>query len=115
MLTSGLIKIYREDELEQELERLKEKLARNERKSAKSSGEANMSRLRAASPTSSLSSDQDVCELCEKPGHDMFNCDGLPPLQPKLTRMADPSDLFCEDCDTHGHTTAECPHSMDVF
>jgi hypothetical protein len=61
------------------------------------------------------SSDTDVCELCEKPGHDMFNCDALPPLRTNAAPVDDPSDMFCEDCDTHGHSTADCPHSMDVF
>ncbi|KAF7965387.1 hypothetical protein HWV62_44085, partial [Athelia sp. TMB] len=108
-------KIYREDELEQELEKAKEKLARAERKVGKSPGPR--PRLSASSgQTSSSASDIDseVCELCDQPGHDMFNCDGLPPLAPKSLRE-DPSSLYCDDCDTHGHTTANCPHAMEVF
>ncbi|KAF7973871.1 hypothetical protein HWV62_14088 [Athelia sp. TMB] len=108
-------KIYREDELEQELEKAKEKLARAERKVGKSPGPR--PRLSASSgQTSSSASDIDseVCELCDQPGHDMFNCDGLPPLAPKSLHE-DPSSLYCDDCDTHGHTTANCPHAMEVF
>jgi CAP-Gly domain-containing linker protein 1 len=91
---------------------MKERLGRSEKK-AKNSTEANDMRLRF--PDALHGSDSDVCELCEKPGHDMFNCDALPPLRSNTAPGDDPSDLFCEDCDTHGHTTADCPHSMDVF
>ena len=102
-----------QDELEQELERVKEKLTCNEKKPKTSTGTSDMQpRLSGAHHSSS---DSDVCELCDKPGHDMFNCDTLPPLQSNVTPLDDPSDLYCEDCDTHGHTTADCPHSMDVF
>jgi len=106
-------KIYREDELEQELERVTEKLARSEKKS-KTNTEASDMRPPLSGALHD-SPDADVCELCDKPGHDMFNCEALPPLQSNVTPPDDPSDLYCEDCDTHGHTTADCPHSMDVF
>jgi CAP-Gly domain-containing linker protein 1 len=89
---------------------MKEKLVRSERK-LKNGTEASDTRPHLSGSLHSPSN-SDVCELCEKPGHDMFNCDALPPLQ---SNANDPSDLFCEDCDTHGHTTADCPHSMDVF
>ena len=92
---------------------MKERVGRSEKK-AKNSTEAKDMRHRFSDALHG-SSDSDVCELCEKPGHDMFNCDALPPLRSDTAPIDDPSDLFCEDCDTHGHTTIDCPHSMDVF
>ncbi|EGN99907.1 hypothetical protein SERLA73DRAFT_72683 [Serpula lacrymans var. lacrymans S7.3] len=126
-------KIYHEDELEQEVERLKEKLTR--KKSSKNSLEPMQAgKQRDSSSTASISSMDSlsghtqhiqVCEICERPGHDIFNCDllkddatpnGNSKLgQPQLSVTADPSDLFCVDCESHGHIAADCPHSMDVF
>ncbi|KAF5385794.1 hypothetical protein D9615_002454 [Tricholomella constricta] len=64
-------KIYREDELEQELERMREKLARQSKKSSKSSTDTIDSRS-----TVGVGGEQ-VCEICERPGHDIFSCDVL--------------------------------------
>ncbi|KAG1765492.1 hypothetical protein EV702DRAFT_1204525 [Suillus placidus] len=118
-------KIYREDELEQELERLKEKLSRNNKKSTKNSLEPTdlPPRKRSSTPNNfNQSSSEDVCEICERPGHDIFTCDLLRDETPpgrnqnavKKTN-GDPSDLFCVDCEGHGHVAADCPHSLDVF
>ena len=72
----------------------------------------------------SRSGDEDVCEICERPGHDIFSCDLLkderPPSQDghssnNFLKKRPMDDLFCEDCEEHGHTAANCPHSMDVF
>ncbi|KAF7361997.1 CAP-Gly domain-containing linker protein 2 [Mycena venus] len=107
-------KIYREDELEQELERTKEKLAR-QRKISKGSSEVVDTRRRAGSVAGSDVSDADgVCEICEKPGHDIFTCSLLSAGTPTDDRTSD-SELFCEDCESHGHVAADCPHSLDVF
>lgn len=60
--------------------------------------------------------DTQVCEICERPGHDIFNCDVLSkktPATPQYTKK--PLDLFCDDCESHGHLAADCPHSLDVF
>ncbi|KAJ6475245.1 hypothetical protein C8R47DRAFT_1142759 [Mycena vitilis] len=108
-------KIYREDELEQELERTKDKLAR-QRKSSKGSSEVVDTRRRAGSVASSDVSDNDnegVCEICEKPGHDIFTCSLL--SAGTSDDQASDSELFCEDCESHGHVAADCPHSLDVF
>ncbi|KAJ7262294.1 hypothetical protein B0H12DRAFT_1321913 [Mycena haematopus] len=108
-------KIYREDELEQELERTKEKLAR-QRKSSKGSSEAVDTRRRPASVAGSDVSDTEgVCEICEKPGHDIFTCSLLSAGTPTDDRTSSDSELFCEDCESHGHVAADCPHSLDVF
>lgn len=116
--------IYREDELEQELERTKEKLAR-QRKSSKGSAEVVAERRRPASVASSENSEQElVCEICERPGHDIFSCSLLqdgsssPTDKREGARVRGPpagAELFCEDCESHGHLAAECPHSLDVF
>ncbi|KAJ6557190.1 hypothetical protein B0H10DRAFT_2121012 [Mycena sp. CBHHK59/15] len=105
-------KIYREDELEQELERTKEKLLR-QRKSSKGSSEVESSRRRAGSVASATSSSGElVCEICEQPGHDIFSC-AL--LKEGGTSPTSTTEVFCEDCESHGHVAADCPHSLDVF
>ncbi|KAG2145954.1 uncharacterized protein EDB93DRAFT_1150216 [Suillus bovinus] len=112
-------KIYREDELEQELERLKEKLSRNNnKKSSKNCLEPTDLPHRRRSPTPNInrSCSEDVCEICERPGHDIFSCDLLRDETPPVKKTnGDPSDLFCVDCEGHGHVAADCPHSLDVF
>lgn len=115
-------KIYREDELEQELERLKEKLSRNTKKLSKNSLEPTdlPPRKRSSTPNSfNRSSSEDVCEICERPGHDIFTCDLLRDDTTDQNAVkktnGDPSDLFCVDCEGHGHVAADCPHSLDVF
>ncbi|GJJ06534.1 hypothetical protein Clacol_000726 [Clathrus columnatus] len=137
-------KIYREDELERELERYKDKLERaSQRKHSKTNGDPvinNTSSAGVASgppPTvpapalghqSKLSIDRtsegEICEICEQPGHDIFTCDLLKGDMPSSntrssytlsTTDSESSDLWCEDCETSGHTAADCPHSMEVF
>ncbi|RDB16858.1 Dynactin subunit 1 [Hypsizygus marmoreus] len=99
-------KIYREDELEQELERMRERLAR-QKKSSKSSTDTIDSRHKVRTGV--------VCEICERPGHDIFNCDVLNKEAPAVLHGRTSVDLFCEDCEGHGHVAADCPHSLDVF
>ncbi|CAA7259296.1 unnamed protein product [Cyclocybe aegerita] len=107
-------KIYREDELEQEVERLKEKLSRH-KKSSKGANESQDGRHRLSnasiSTTSSekrvVESREEVCEICERPGHDIFNC--------SLLKDDVGTGLVCEDCESPGHVAANCPHSQDVF
>ncbi|KAL0571109.1 hypothetical protein V5O48_010841 [Marasmius crinis-equi] len=135
-------KIYREDELEQEVERLKEKIGKLERKKSKSSigpeavvGEGAHRESSTLTTTSHVSNSSfssengvDVCEICEKPGHDIFNCDLLKedgPLSAKSITSAahkaingdreEELDVWCEDCEGHGHTAENCPNAEDVF
>ncbi|KAF9218496.1 hypothetical protein BS17DRAFT_791294 [Gyrodon lividus] len=118
-------KIYREDELEQEVERLKTQ----GKKSSKNSIEADLGQRRASISTV-VSSDDDlrstpregVCEICERPGHDIFTCDLLkedaptPLSRGKLApRQPDISEQYCMDCEGYGHVASDCPHSLDVF
>ncbi|TFK75264.1 hypothetical protein BDN72DRAFT_832116 [Pluteus cervinus] len=96
-------KIYREHELEQEVERLQEKqLRRSQKKSSKTY----------------TSQRTDVCEICEQPGHDIFNCDVLKedvPLAAVPLNGQGRRDVFCDECESHGHVASECPNSSDVF
>lgn len=167
-------KIYREDELEREIDRLKQKISKSRAsKSSTSSAEVPLpvpDFRRHHSSTSSTStingsdtgtiglgmqlhvpdsinnaitsdlansvstptpSESDVCEICERPGHDIFSCpllkDGSAetgPIQTPTNISLSSSqkgpkpagaELFCEDCEGHGHVAADCPYSLDVF
>lgn len=99
--------------MEQEIERLKDKLAR-QKKSSKGSIETIERNRTSSDVTSHSDSGQPVCEICERPGHDIFSCDLLKEESPSGVSQS-PSDLFCEECEEHGHLAAECPHSLDVF
>ncbi|KAL1742069.1 hypothetical protein HDZ31DRAFT_84391 [Schizophyllum fasciatum] len=102
-------KIYREDELEQEIERLNNKLAKQKKKMSDRPSST-------ASTLSTASESTQVCEICERPGHDIFTCDLLKEDSGRSSRASSTTtDLFCEDCEGHGHTAAECPHSQDIF
>lgn len=109
---------FPKDELEQELERMKDKLQRQQ-KSSKNSADVLESHRRSSTSTSAANSDvsqEEVCEICERPGHDIFNCDLLKGEAARTTVAVEvPSDLFCDDCESHGHVAADCPHSLDVF
>ncbi|KAK1235248.1 hypothetical protein PQX77_001529 [Marasmius sp. AFHP31] len=140
-------KIYREDELDQEIERLKEKNAKLERKISKTStgpetvvaqaeehvrsaSLASSTPSHISTPSVSSVTSIDVCEICEKPGHDIFTCDLLkedgPLSATSMTSAAHKAingdreeeeelDVWCEDCEGHGHTAENCPNSEDVF
>ena len=102
------------------MERLKDKLARY-KKSSKNTTETPEGRSRLSSSSTSTinlpikAGGDDVCEICERPGHDIFNCSLLKEdvRMPMKTRSS--KELFCQDCESPGHTTADCPHSLDVF
>ncbi|KAF8813595.1 hypothetical protein BYT27DRAFT_7083346 [Phlegmacium glaucopus] len=112
-------KIYREDELEQEVERLKEKISRH-KKMSKSSHDLEEGRNRLSSVSSStessdnLSARGQVCEICERPGHDIFSCSMLRD-DVGMNSRSSTTPMFCEDCESPGHVAADCPHSLDVF
>jgi CAP-Gly domain-containing linker protein 1 len=156
-------KIYREDELERELDTLREaqrKSAKTARKKSKGSSDlcdvpedrqapastsaptpaANPSTTNGAHSrtTSLIGSESDVCEICERPGHDIFSCDLLresssPTMMMSRINVEDSpgpkaltgahaaasapaaKPLYCVDCDSEGHTADECPYALDVF
>ncbi|KAI6149995.1 hypothetical protein EDD17DRAFT_1207879 [Pisolithus thermaeus] len=113
-----------QDELEQEIERLKEKLTRNKKREP---GDMVQRKLSFSSDVASSGDEfrsvqSDVCEICERPGHDIFTCsllkDGAPARTStsKLTSARDSSsERFCVDCESYGHVASDCPHSLDVF
>ena len=120
--------IYREDELEREIERLKDKLSRSQKKSSKTDLPLPDDPTgRPPSVASTMSSTlgqntEEVCEICERPGHDIFTCDLLkegaaPPSAGIMggSSLHEDAELICEDCEERGHTAANCPHSLDVF
>lgn len=108
------------------MERLKDKLSRSQKKSSKTDLPEDPMR-RPASSASTLSSNlgqtgEEVCEICERPGHDIFTCDLLKEDAPsrmssRLSTVStdDMSEVICEDCEERGHTAANCPNSLDVF
>ncbi|KAH8828368.1 hypothetical protein DL96DRAFT_1815613 [Flagelloscypha sp. PMI_526] len=116
-------KIYREacllppqgDELEQEVEHLRDKLSR-QKKSSKSSIGSTEPKSRPSETRNGIGQKESaVCEICEQPGHDIFSCSLLqdePTVVPSTSASGEP---FCSDCETSGHTADECPHSLDVF
>jgi CAP-Gly domain-containing linker protein 1 len=71
--------------------------------------------------------ESDVCEICERPGHDIFSCDLLresssPTLMMSRITADSPAKapapakaLHCVDCDSDGHVADECPYALDVF
>lgn len=130
-MTSGcvrpliLVKIYREAEFEQEIDRLKAKVDRYKKSSKSSTGSsvvAEHSRLSIASNAStsagatSVAEDAEICELCEQPGHDIINCSAFAGT-PSSETPNDMGilDMICEDCEQRGHVASDCPHKEDVF
>jgi len=114
-------KIYREDELERELERVQEKLSRSQKKSSRNGlgveGMGGRGNHAGSDASGDLKSNgrEEVCEICERPGHDIFTCDLLKGGERTTGSDSSKGDLFCEDCEERGHTAANCPHSLDVF
>ncbi len=103
-----------QDELEQEVEKLKDKLSRHKKSSnngVDGIADSSRHRLSTASSVSSAHSENlrapEVCEICERPGHDIFNC--------SLLKEDAGGQVICEDCESPGHVAADCPHSQEVF
>ncbi|EIN11336.1 hypothetical protein PUNSTDRAFT_141741 [Punctularia strigosozonata HHB-11173 SS5] len=113
-------KIYREDELERELEKVKEKLGRAKKSSKSSIEPSETASIRSFQSHSSVSSfaagaangSTEVCEICEQPGHDIFTCKVLAGDEPPASTK---STAVCSDCGERGHIAEACPHSLDVF
>lgn len=120
-----------QDELEREVERLKQKMSRG-RRASKSSFEMSLGDVTQSSIVSSVqpshngSADGGHCEVCEQPGHDIFSCPLLkdtPIPSSTDTRKSEgvtksgggSKEVYCVDCETSGHSAADCPYSLDVF
>ncbi|CAE6417958.1 unnamed protein product [Rhizoctonia solani] len=113
-------KIYREDDLERELERYKEKLARAQ----KQSGDPMLTNgtSKSKSGIKVITTMADRCELCESKDHDGMDCpllhDGGEEEHTVKISVAidrDRAKDWCADCEEYGHGVENCPNSQDVF
>ncbi|ELU38453.1 Pyrophosphatase domain-containing protein [Rhizoctonia solani AG-1 IA] len=133
-------KIYREDDLERELERYKEKLARAQRPSGESMLTNGTSKSKSNIKVVTTMADR--CELCEsKVGlhllriqstlnadsrcaiqdHDGMDCPLLhdggedEPTVKISAAIGKDKKGWCADCEEFGHEVDECPNSQEVF
>ncbi|QRW21287.1 CAP-Gly domain protein [Rhizoctonia solani] len=102
-------KIYREDDLERELERYKEKLARAQRPSGESMLTNGTSKSKSNIKVVTTMADR--CELCESKDHDGMDC----PLLHDGAAIGKDKKGWCADCEEFGHEVDECPNSQEVF
>ncbi|CAE6539780.1 unnamed protein product [Rhizoctonia solani] len=113
-------KIYREDDLERELERYKEKLARAQKQSGESMLTNGTSKSKSGIKVITTMADR--CELCESKDHDGMDCpllhDGGEEEHTVKVSVAIEKDKpkdWCADCEEYGHGVENCPNSQDVF
>jgi len=111
-------KIYEEDDytrkiatLEGQVKQLKDRLSRGH---SSRSGDSSHSARSSAAPTIS---EEATCDLCGGRDHDFTTC---PQLNGGAKHSAPTSHvsvtgMYCDDCESFGHNTANCPHSQDVF
>lgn len=113
-----------QDELEREIERLKQKLGRRSSKSSTDVPASIQQRPNKSPPRNSTTAPavvgDEICEICEKPGHDIFSCpllkdNGATDANAIAAKSSASKQPFCSDCESYGHTPADCPHSLDVF
>lgn len=123
------MKIFREDELETELERCRSELA------ALRGGKTSNGPSMAPPPPRPrpVSATDEPCELCGEAGHDLEHCPIFagPDVDSPSTRapasrcvravkvVADrwrsTGEPFCSDCESYGHTPEECPSAEECF
>ena len=107
-------KIFREDELESELKRLRDKSSsanqastQHASRSEKSSTSSMISNGSKSSTSSTQAEDNpDACELCGELGHDIEGC----PIMSPRDALAVTDDLFCENCETMGKSLSFLLH-----
>jgi chromosome segregation ATPase len=113
-------KIYREDDLEREVERLKDKVQRLQSKTSSKStsggdglGKSTSNRgnhTRSSTVTQQTVTKEEpvhtsaVCEICEQAGHDIFSCPLLKD-DDSTTSKASSADMYCVDCDSRTHNS----------
>lgn len=110
-------KIYREDDLEREVERLKDKVQRLQSKSSSkntsgghdlSKSQSRGSHTRSSTVTQQTVTKEEpsstaVCEICEQAGHDIFSCPLLKEDESATTAPA--SEIYCVDCNSRTHNS----------
>ncbi|KAJ1304313.1 hypothetical protein OPQ81_005473 [Rhizoctonia solani] len=113
-------KIYREDDLERELERYKEKLARAQKQSGESMLTNGTSKSKSGIKV--ITNMADRCELCASKDHDGMDCPLLhdggeeePTLKLSSAIEKENAKEWCADCEEYGHGVENCPNSQDVF
>lgn len=106
-----------QDELEREVDRLRDRLLRTQKKSSNSKASNDYSLSPNSENKSTIADSGLVCEICEQRGHDIFTCNLLSDnVVPEASSVQlDASQQFCVDCEERGHVAANCPHSLDVF
>ena len=110
-------KIYREDDLEREVEKLKDKVQRLQAKNASKSGgsdstakaSSRSNHTRSSTVTQQTVAKEEpsslVCEICEQSGHDIFSCPLLKDEETAPATNGSSVDVYCVDCDTKGHSS----------
>ncbi|GAA5914168.1 hypothetical protein JCM6882_004944 [Rhodosporidiobolus microsporus] len=126
-------KIYREDELETELERYKSLASSNGHHTSSPSsapylngngnGSANKA-LDAGSETDGEAGEGE-CEMCGRTGHDLDACpefSGSPTKSAASRRGSLPPATdangaaeYCDDCEEYGHSLENCPLAAEIF
>ncbi|GAA6022674.1 hypothetical protein JCM11491_000560 [Sporobolomyces phaffii] len=138
-------KIYREDELETELEHYKSLVSKHAIPGSTASS-SNGGIVSAAGPKSSRADDADDgdCEMCGESGHDLDSCPEFlgstsptkrrSPVSPTLSSSSlhhsrttstlviqangnkgERSQEWCDDCEEFGHALDNCPLAAEIF
>ncbi|KAM0745878.1 hypothetical protein T439DRAFT_384504 [Meredithblackwellia eburnea MCA 4105] len=122
-------KIYREEELEDQLAKLKKlsgagsipssrKVTGHER----TYSETSSSHSRSAATNSELEENSGECEMCGEQGHEIDSC----PIFAGSSGMAKTASSssaqtvsngaeFCDDCEEYGHSLEHCPLANEIF
>ncbi|GAA5981430.1 hypothetical protein JCM11641_004760 [Rhodosporidiobolus odoratus] len=113
-------KIYREDELETELEKYKALATSSSNSGSHTNGHSKKSY--AASETDGEQGDGE-CEMCGEKGHDLDSCPDFsssPTKSSAADRRASRIDAkdaadYCDDCEEYGHSLENCPLAAEIF
>ncbi|GAA5871571.1 hypothetical protein JCM16303_000797 [Sporobolomyces ruberrimus] len=128
-------KIYREDELETELEHYKSLLSKHSLPQPVSHSNGPTSSTKALSKSASMPEEDDgeegSCEMCGESGHDLDSC---PEFSPTLSssslhhsrttstlliqangKEGEGSQEWCDDCEEFGHSLDNCPLAAEIF
>ncbi|KAK9471933.1 uncharacterized protein V1510DRAFT_396044 [Dipodascopsis tothii] len=104
-------KVFREDELEREVERLQAELAGR--------APAPLAPKDSALVPKTLNVEKEPwCEMCESAGHDILDCRETFRARPQNENVAQPAEprkLWCALCERDGHASMECPYEPAMF
>ncbi|GAA5909177.1 uncharacterized protein JCM6883_005796 [Sporobolomyces salmoneus] len=138
-------KIYREDELETELEHYKSLLSKHSIPTSANNGATTTTTTTTSTSKLSQSAEEDEeasCEMCGETGHDLDSCPEFlgsnspskrrSPVSPSASATnlhhsrttstlliqangADASQEWCDDCEEFGHSLDNCPLAAEIF